>query len=710
MTDMRRRRTILWLALGVPAGLLVLLTILWKWDWVIPLVDARASAAIGRNVTIAHLHVRPGRVTTIVADNLRIADPENVAPSTPFVRVSHLKLQLNVLDYLFHQRIVIPFIDLDHPTVSIISTAPGKNNYTARFPPSSTVSTPAPVIGQIAIEDGQVHAVMTPLKANFNLAVATKTASGVVAQHAQPEEIAVDINGTYAGQPIDGTLIGGDVLSLRNSAQPYPIDLHLANGATDVSLVGTVDDPVSFKGADFRLVFAGDNMANLYPLTGIPIPATPRYQVAGQLAYVDHRIRFQDFAGTVGNSDLSGTITEAPGNRRPDVTMDLHSQRVDLADLGGFLGTTPGGAHETGATPAQRAQVAAAEAKSPNLLPTTPINIPKLRAADIQLNYRAEHIEGRSMPLDQLIVAMDVVNGAIDLHPITFTVGDGKISGDVALTPVSDDLVHAKADVHFNHVDVSTLMAATHVFHGAGSISGRAELDSVGNSIASWAADGNGGLSLSMSGGDLSAVLVDLSGLEFGNALISALGIPRDTNVRCFIGDFGLNHGIVDTRAILLDTGQAIVRGSGTIDLRDQRIDYRISAKPKHFSIGSLSAPIDITGTLKDPGIAPAVAPLAERGAAAVALGILAAPLAILPTIQLGVNDPHQCADLVREVQAQARSGNPGAKLGAATASPSGSGSQKANSDNGATGAFQVTGRGDAAVRQLNREELERIK
>jgi len=70
MTDMRRRRTILWLALGVPAGLLVLLTILWKWDWVIPLVDARASAAIGRNVTIAHLHVHPGCVTTIVADNL----------------------------------------------------------------------------------------------------------------------------------------------------------------------------------------------------------------------------------------------------------------------------------------------------------------------------------------------------------------------------------------------------------------------------------------------------------------------------------------------------------------------------------------------------------------------------------------------------------------------------------------------------------------
>ncbi len=116
-----------------------------------------------------------------------------------------------------------------------------------------------------------------------------------------------------------------------------------------------------------------------------------------------------------------------------------HATRANF-DLGGFLGTTPGGAHRTGTTPAQCAPVAAAEAKSPNLLPTITVNIPKQPAADIHLHYRADRIEGRSMPLNQLFVAMDVVNGAIDLHPMTFTVGDGTISGDVALTTVSDDL------------------------------------------------------------------------------------------------------------------------------------------------------------------------------------------------------------------------------------------------------------------------------
>jgi hypothetical protein len=42
---------------------------------------------------------------------------------------------------------------------------------------------------------------------------------------------------------------------------------------------------------------------------------------------------------------------------------------------------------------------------------------------------------------------------------------------------------------------------------------------------------------MAMSGGDLSAVLVDLSGLHFGKALLSALGMPDKTRVQCFVGD-----------------------------------------------------------------------------------------------------------------------------------------------------------------------------
>ena len=59
------------LFVGIPIAAVVAF---WNWDWFITIVQGRASA-LGRPVTIAHLHVQLGRVTTVNADDMRIANP-----------------------------------------------------------------------------------------------------------------------------------------------------------------------------------------------------------------------------------------------------------------------------------------------------------------------------------------------------------------------------------------------------------------------------------------------------------------------------------------------------------------------------------------------------------------------------------------------------------------------------------------------------------
>jgi uncharacterized protein involved in outer membrane biogenesis len=206
-------------------------------------------------------------------------------------------------------------------------------------------------------------------------------------------------------------------------------------------------------------------------------------------------------------------------------------------------------------------------------------------------------------------------------------------------------------------------MAATHAFNGAGAIGGRAEIASTGNSVATFLGNGNGGLAVYMAGGNLSALLIDLSGLELGKAILSALGVPTRTNVDCMIGDFALRQGVVTTQALLVDTGEAIIGGQGDIDLKTQTIDFQMATHSKNFSIGNLPTPIKISGTLKHPSLGVGVAQLAARGGLAVALGFLAAPLAILPTIELGVGDPHKCGELVEQVKHQVNTGTPGAAI-----------------------------------------------
>ena len=627
---------------GLTVVAIIALILLWNWDWFIPLVEAQASAALGRRVTIAHLHVHLGRDTTVAADDVVVQNPKDFpASAAPLARIGRLTVVASVMDYIHQRAIVLPNITLDHPDIHATASADGRNNFTLTMAPAKPGAPPTapPKIGDLQINDGTARVLDPAHKSDFALIIATRAAAGN-----EPTAIVVDAKGTYAAQPITGRFIGGALLSLRDTEHPYPINLHVANGATKVSLVGTVENPLNFAGARLKLAFSGPDMANLYPLTGIPIPQTPPFSIAGDIDYQKPKIRFSDFEGRVGSSDLEGNIAVDPrAGGKPDVVMDLHSRRVDLTDLGGFIGTAPGRKGTPGQTVAQEQKLAKAEA-SKSLLPTTPINLPKLRAADIHLKYRGEHIENTYTPFDKLVVALDVVDGKITLHPLDFVVGNGNITSDIALAPGENDVVHANADIKFQHLELARIMQATHSFKGQGIIGGEARIDTNGNSLASMMGHGDGELKLVMvSAGKVSALLVDIAGLEFGNALLSALGVPNQAQIDCFVTDLPLKNGVVDTKALLLDTNEARVTGSGTIDFRNQTLDYALTTRSKHFSIGSLPGPINISGPLGDPSIRPGTEVVARAGASA-GLGVLLTPLgALLPTIQFGVGNDNAC-------------------------------------------------------------------
>lgn len=654
-------RWLIWL--GVPALLLVVAVALFSWSWFIPLVESQASAALGRPVHVGQLSVRPGRVTEVTLRDVRVDNPEGFPPDPPFARIPRLTVRVDVMEYWRSGRIVIPVIEAERPQVEALAKEDGSNNYTFPFGQPAGESAPrqaeataagAPEIGLLRVIDGQAHVVVPKLKADFQLAIATRDESG-------PEpRIAVDARGTYGGQPITGHLLGGAVLALQDGTKPWPVEMELANGPTRVSLAGTLRNPLEFQGADLKLKLAGPDMALLQPLTGIALPKTPNYAVEGQLDYAEGRVRFRDFDGRMGRSDLSGTVTVTTGAGKPDVTAELRSRRVDLADLGGFIGEEPGRVSTPGQTAAQRRELARAEA-SARLLPDDPLSLPKLEAANVHLKYRADSIIGRNMPFDTMGAEMEIENGAVTLKPLSLGVGRGQIAGNISLVPGEDGALRARADVTFQRLDVSRLMQATGAFEGGGVLGGRAVVEGNGRSLAEILGRGNGSLTLTMAGGgNLSALLVDLSGVRLANAILSALKLPDRTRVECFLADFGLRRGVLSTRTLLLDTDDVLVQGDGTIDLGRERLAMRLHSDSKGFTVGQLPTPIAIEGTFRNPAVTPELGELAVRGGAAIGLGLLAAPLALLPTIQFGIGDDNRCEGLVRRSQGGAQGGSQG--------------------------------------------------
>ena len=603
---------------------LVLLWWVWDWNWFRPLVEARLSAALGRSVMIDRLELHPGRTTALSLSGVVARNPAGFQEPNS-ATVGRLTVYFDAATWLRTRRLVLPSIELDRPAVDFEQKADGKSNW------ELAASTTPPEIGNLQIRDGTVDVRMEKQRATAAVNFLT-----------QGDTLIVSGKGSYAGQPIAIRASGGAILALRDAADPYPIDLQLDNGPTRIRLKGHVQDPMAFKGAEVNLQLSGPDMALLLPLTGIATPKTPPYNVGGHLDFQNGHVKFTGMTGRVGSSDLSGDIEVDPSGKRPILTADLQSHRVDMQDLGGFIGSTPGRESTPGQSPGQVEEVKRAEA-NPKLLPTTRISIPKVLAADVHLSYRGDQIIGKNVPFDGISVKLDIDAGHIRVSQMRLAMGRGALSGNIDLAPAGNEFA-ADADVTAEDIDISRLLSSAGLGRGQGRLDGRARLKGKGSSMSGILAHGDGAIRAVMPvGGNVSALLVDLSGVEIGPALLAAIGIPNKEAIQCMVLDFALQQGILASRTMEIDTTDHVVSGGGRIDLAREVVQMTLRTDPKHFTIGKLATPIVISGPFKDLHYAPD-SELVIRGGLAAGLGALFPPAALLPTIQFGVGNNSPCA------------------------------------------------------------------
>ncbi|MFY7961680.1 MAG: AsmA family protein, partial [Elsteraceae bacterium] len=455
------------------------------------------------------------------------------------------------------------------------------------------------------------------------------------------DRLAVVGAGVVDGRPVSGKFSGGALLSLGDEKKPYPVELQVSSGATRLNLMGSIDRPMDFVGVDLTLTVEGDDLADLFVITGLPMPTSPKYRLTSEVGFAAGKIALSNLTGVVGSSDLAGSLVIDVARPQPLVTGSLTSNKVALADLAGFIGATPGVANAPNDTAEQQRQ-RQSDARKSTIIPDRQISLPRLRAADFQVTYAAKRIESET-PLDNLRANLTLEAGRLALRPLSFGAGTGSIHSTITMDGQGDQ-VRLVADIRFENIDLSRILTDLTDFRGQGRVGGHAALTATGNSLAEMLARGDGALTMYMSGGDVSALLVNLAGLDLASSMFSMLGLPSRAPLRCMVTDFGLAAGVLTARKLLFDTTQANILGAGSIDLRAEEVSMRITTEPKFPSIARLPLPIDITGPLKSPRFGPGLNLQFDSNPLLGILGLL--------SIQLGQGKDHDCAALLRDIKA----------------------------------------------------------
>ncbi|MDQ2695939.1 MAG: AsmA family protein [Pseudomonadota bacterium] len=648
------RRLLKWLGifLGVLALAVVVLVLVFDWNWVKNYAARKGSELTGRQLSIDDLDVDLGWRPLITLNGVRF---ENAAWSEDpwMVDIRQLRFRI-VLKELLKFRTVLPEVDFTEPKIILELNAEGAPNWEFTTGPLSKAATEAavpeeraefPVIGELTIDDGRV--IYRDPGQGMDITAVIATARGE-AEGGQ-RQVEVSGEGRYQGEPFKLEARGGSLLSLRESEEPYPLRVEVTIGATHGRLDGTLQDPLQLAGPDLSLFLKGPDPAQLFPILGIPLPTLPPYQVEGRLTREADTWIFRDFAGRVGDSDVAGFLSVDTGRDPKFLKADVTSRKLDFDDLAGLVGGTPD-AGET-ASEEQKRKAAQREA-SGRLLPDDPIDLEKLRAMDAEVKFRGKQVIAPKLPLSDLTANLQLRGGRLIFDPLNFGIDGGTIHTWIDIDG-SRQPPRTALKFRLNQIDLRDLLKRFEIAeNSAGTLGGRGDLHGSGASAAKFLGSASGDLALIMNGGKLDGLLVELAGLDFGEALIALTAKERDIDIRCVVGDFRVKQGVMNVQTLVIDTTDTNITAEGAVNFRDESLNLTLKPHPKDVSILTARTPIDIDGTFKDPAVAPKAGPLAARGAAAAALGALLTPLAALVAlVEPGGGEDADCRQLIESAK-----------------------------------------------------------
>lgn len=613
----------------------VIFLLLFDWNWLRGPIGRWASAEYDREIALrGDLDVNLFSWTpSVIVRDLKFGGPA-WAREEDTANVQRIEASVR-LRKLFAGQIEMPLLSITKADVVLIATEDGRKSWELNpDKPDTGEGMKLPPIQQLLITDGRIR--FEEQRRNLSLD-ATVTARETANDGAG---FVLSGRGALNDSPLTLRIEGGPFINIRRD-RPYNFEAVLSGANSRLTADGAVTRPFDLGRFNATLTLEGQNLADLYLLTGVTLPNTPRYRLAGALSRDDRIWTFNDFDGRVGASDLSGDV-RIDAAERLRVDADLRSRRLDLDDLLAVLGGRP----QTNAAATDTETTATRPGK---LLPDATLQVDRLRTMDGTLKYRAASVKANDFDVRAVSLGADLEGGVLALDPVSFAFNRGELNGTARIN-ATRDMPYSNVDFRLSGYPLESLVPAR---GGTAPITGRAlgraKLEGPGASIHDFAAASKGSISVVVPQGEMRAAFAELLGINASAGLLKLLsGDQSKADIRCAVADFTVSGGTATAKTFVIDTDVVLAQGSGSIDLGAETLNLRIDGESKKPRVLRVWAPITVNGPLTSPRIGVDVGEVVTQGGLAGLLGAVVAPVtALFAFVDPGLAEDADCGRLI---------------------------------------------------------------
>ena len=341
----------------------------------------------------------------------------------------------------------------------------------------------------------------------------------------------------------------------------------------------------------------------------------PDYELSSTVALNGERLAMPDLQLRLGSSSADGSVTVLAGSRN-SANVALGAQRLQTDDLLYWSrefreAMSPGRAPNDAPLETSTDEAPSGNAKEHRgvLVTVNELITSFQEDNDLTMTITVDDLYAGESPLGRAELSLRVDEHDFRLQPLLLVLPGGGVHAEYTASTV-DGRVDAGLKVSADALSYGGLLRLldyeseaqgllfldTEIYANTAMAPGKAPLELL-------LENANGHIDFAAWPQNIEAGVLDLWTANVVLALLPAPESGESSRLNCLATRFDIRDGLMSSKTSLLDTTDTIVRGRGTIDLGNERLDLLVWPQAKREKFLSVSTPVTVTGSFDDFGI-----------------------------------------------------------------------------------------------------------
>lgn len=411
--------------------------------------------------------------------------------------------------------------------------------------------------------------------------------------------------------------------------------LEVKGGDIRLEATGRVEQPFEARGFDIRYALEGAEIDTLLPIFDLVLPLEGPYSLTGHFTDLPDRAVFDELHITTGGSDIGGKISVYPGDPRPRLVANLHSDQIYLREL----------------LPVSEPE--STTDADPRVIPDYNLPVERMREIDGELHFTGKRLRTTAGDLGDIRFTASLQDGVFRMDPFLVRGWAGALIESDATIDASQDPPGITWQWIARQLNYGVLLEQADFAETVeGTLDITLRLSGKGRTRREFLGDADGQLVIVGQEGRFGSRRLDLWGSDLVTTMLSREWRREDvTDLNCMVARVTIEDGVASSDDVLVDTRRITIGVAGTLDLESEELNLVIAPRPKRTSLVSFTSPVHVTGTMAAPEVAVTVLPRNRMAAAGTGLlaGLVNPGYLLFTFTQTGSGVRNPCAAAVNE-------------------------------------------------------------